>query len=157
MTITTPKGLFPKPIIDIGNGFIKFIARCVDLNQDAYIGEAMEIGNNGELIKFTTAQPDYNTGVTVAQFIPDDDRYFVAKKCGAEILHNQKAAASGYGIGDAVYQTAEGTWTITDESTAESLLRTPGFIVGPADRITAGVIKGINDTFTGTEPLDILI
>ncbi|KKN42896.1 hypothetical protein LCGC14_0708700 [marine sediment metagenome] len=156
MTITTAGGMWAKPIKEIGNGYIKFIARCIDLGADLYIGTGMEIGNNGELIKYTTAQPDWQTGITVAELIPDDDRYFIAKKNGAEILHNQKLAST-YGIGDAVYQTGAGTWSLCDESDAESLLHTPAFVVGPADRFTAGVLKDIDDAFTSTEGIDILI
>ena len=116
----------------------------------------MEIGNDGELVIFTTAQPDFNSCITVAEPIVDDDRYFLAKKKGAEILHNQKLAGA-YVIGDCVYQTAAGTWTITDESTAASLLVDPAFVVGPCDRITSTAVKGIDDALSATEPVDILI
>lgn len=157
MAKTTASGVWHQGIKAIGNGWIKFIARTADIGATTYwVGQAMEIGNDGELLIFTTAQPDYNTGVTVAEPIVDNDRYFLAKKKGAEILHNQKLAGT-YKIGDALYQTAAGTWTLTDESTAASLLCDPAFLVGPADRVTATVLKGIDDAFTATEPVDILI
>ncbi len=153
---TVASDVWHKPIKEIGNGYIKFIARTADIGATTYwVGQAMEIGNDGELLIFSTAQPDYNTGVTVAEPIVNTDRYFLAKKKGAEILHNQKLAST-YVIGDCVYQTAAGTWTITDESTAASLLVDPAFVIGPADRVTATVLKGIDDTFTATEPVDIL-
>ena len=105
---------------------------------------------------FTTGQPDHPTGVTVAETIIDDDRYFLAKKKGAKILHNQKLAGA-YVIGDAVYESSKGVWTHTDESTVESLLHEAGFVVGPEDRITDNVVKDIDDALTATEPVDILI
>jgi hypothetical protein len=157
MAKTAASDVWHTAIKEIGNGWITFIARTADIGATTYwVGQAMEIGNDGELLIFTTAQPDYNTGVTVAEPIVDDDRYFLAKKKGAEILHNQKLAGA-YVIGDCVYQTAAGTWTITDESTAASLLVDPAFVVGPVDRITGGVLKGIDDAFAATEPVDILI
>ena len=156
MAKTAASDVWESGIKATGNGWVKFIARINDIGATTYwVGTALEIGNDGELLLFTTAQPDYNTGVTVAEPIVDDDRYFLAKKKGAEILHNQKLAST-YKIGDAVYQTAAGTWTLTDESTGASLLADPAFIVGPADRVTSGVIKGIDDAFTATEPVDIL-
>ncbi|KKN10007.1 hypothetical protein LCGC14_1040900 [marine sediment metagenome] len=157
MAKTTQKLTWAKPIKEIGNGYIKFIAKVEDIGANVwYAGTGMMIGNNGAMIKFATTQPDYPTGVTIAEEIVDNDLFFIAKKNGAEILHNQKLA-SAYDIGTAVYKTAAGIWTLTDESTAESLLHTTGFVIGPADRFTSGVLKGINDALTATEPVDILI
>lgn len=157
MAKTTPKLTWHKAIKAIGNGWVKFIAKTADIGATTYwVGQGMELGDDGELVIFTTAQPDFLPQVTVAEPIVDDDRYFIAKKKGAEILHNQKLVGT-YGIGDAVVQTAAGTWTLADKDTAAHLLMDLGFVIGPEDRVTATVIKDINDAFTTTEPVDILL
>ncbi|MCP4550887.1 MAG: hypothetical protein GY834_02350 [Bacteroidetes bacterium] len=73
-----------------------------------------------------------------------------------KILHNQQLAST-YKIGDVVYESATGVWTYADKDTAASLLMRPGIICGPADRITATVVKDIDDAFTATEGVDICV
>ena len=157
MAKTTASLVWHKAIKAIGNGWVKFIGKTADIGATVYyVGQGMELGDDGEMVIFTTAQPDFLPQITVAEPIVDDDRYALYKKKGAEILHNQKLAGT-YKIGDAVVQTGLGTWTLADKDTAAHLLMDLGFVIGPEDRITATVLKGIDDAFTATEPVDILI
>ena len=139
-----------------GNGWVKFVGKTADIGATTYwVGQAMELGDDGEFLIYTTAQPDYSY-VTVAEPIVDDDRYALYKMLGGEVLHNQKLAG-GYKVGDAVYQTAAGTWTYMDKDTAASIICAVGIVIGPADRITAAAVKDIDDAFSTTEPVDILL
>ena len=110
----------------------------------------------GNLTTFVTIDPDWNSMTTVAEDIADNDRYCLVKKVGAEILHNQKLAA-GYQIGAAVYKTAAGTWSHVDHAVAACLLSEIGIVVGPADRVTATALKGIDDALSATEPVNICL
>ena len=92
----------------------------------------------------------------LAEDVADDDVYCLIKKKGAEILHNQKLAGA-YQIGTAVYKSAAGTWTVADKDTAASLLSDLGIVCGPADRITSGAVKDIDDALSATEPVDICV
>jgi len=143
-----------EPIKAIGNGWIKLIVKISDA--EVLQGNGMEVAT-GEMCLFTTGQPDWQPGMSYAEDTISGDIYIIAKKKGAEILHNQKLAAGTYKIGDPVYKTAAGTWTICAQATAGSLLTEVGIICGPADRITATVLKGITDTFLATEPVDICL
>lgn len=157
MAKTAASDVWHKPIKRIGNGYIDLIMRCADLGGDWFAGSQMEVGDDGIFGKFVTASPDAPFAhVVVAEDIADDDTYFLGRKYGAEILHNQKLAAS-YQIGTAVYKTAAGTWTVADKDTAGSLLSNLGIVCGPADRITAGVVKDIDDALLATEPVDICV
>ena len=157
MAKTKASDVWHKPIKFIGNGFIEFIARCADQGASRFVGHAMQMGDIGEWIVYATAVADYQGGfLEVAEEIADDDRYFLAKRAGCKILHNQKLAGA-YVIGDGVVQTSTGTWTLMDKDTAGHMLMKAGIVVGPADRVTATVIKDIDDALTATEPVDILI
>lgn len=138
---------------------IDFIARCSDQGGSLYVGQGMMLANvDGELTVASgmgTAD-HFDYGLSVAEEIADDDRYFLCHKDSGKILHNQ-VLASTYKVGDAVYQTSTGTWTYAKSSTGASLLTRLGFVAGPEDRITASAVKGIDDAFTATEPVDILI
>jgi hypothetical protein len=154
MVKTSPSDVWHKPIKEIGNGYITLICKTVDQNEAVYAGNGMEVGDDGALTQFTTDQPDFPPNITVEEDIADGDTYFLGRKKGAKILHNQKLAST-YSIGDALYKSAAGTWTYADKDTAQSLLMEVGILCGPADRITSGVIKDIDDAFTATEPVDI--
>ena len=158
MAKTAASDVWDKGIKEIGNGYMKIIAKTADIGATTYwVGQMLELGDDGEWLIFTTASPDApGAHAEVAEPIVDNDRYCLIKIRGAEVLHNQKLAGT-YKIGDAVYQTAAGTWTHADKDTAASLLMRHGTVVGPADRITATVLKGIDDAFTATEPVDIVI
>ncbi|KKL82708.1 hypothetical protein LCGC14_1982060 [marine sediment metagenome] len=160
MAKTTAKSVWERAIKAIGNGWVKFIAKCNDIGATTfYVGQSMMLSATaGELVLAASMGTNNHTefGLSVAEPIVDNDRFFLAKKLGAEILHNQKLAST-YSIGDAVIQTATGTWTIAVSSTGAHLLQKLGFVVGPVDRVTGGVLKGIGDAFTATEPVDILI
>lgn len=156
MAKTSPSDVWNKPIKTIGNGYIDLICKCADQGGAVLAGTGMEVGDDGALTKFTTDQPDHPSGVIVAEDIADDDTYFLGRKKGATILHNQKLAST-YSIGDAVYKSDAGTWTYADKDTAESLLHEVGIVCGPADRITSGVIKDLDDAFTATEGVDICV
>ena len=151
---TAASHVWPDPIKAIGNGWIKLVCRCVDLDNAWYQGYALELEDDGQFIEYTTAQPDYNPNVVVAEDIADGDLYFLGKMKGPEILHNQKLATA-LQIGTAVYKTAAGTWTVADKDTAASLLGNVGIVCGPADRITATVLCNIDTAITATEPADI--
>jgi len=158
MAKTSQKDVWHTAIKQIGNGWAKIIAKIADIGATTYwVGQGLEIGDDGAVIIFTTASPDHPAAhFQVAEPIVDDDLFCLIKVRAPEILHNQKLAST-YEIGDCVYQTAAGTWTWADKDTAASLIGAVGFVVGPVDRITAGVVKGINDAFTATEPVDILL
>ncbi len=149
-----------KPIKEIGNGYTKLIVKIADPSGVILQGNGMEIGAvaDGEMTLFTTAQPDWQPGMSYAEDTVNGDIYIIAKKKGAEILHNQKLAST-YSIGDPVYKTAAGTWTHVqgDGGAAASLLSEVGIVCGPADRITSSVLKKITDAFTATEPVDICL
>jgi len=157
---TTQALCWKEPIKAIGNGWIKLIVKIADPTGVIYQGNGMEIGavQAGEMTLFTTGQPDWQPGMSYAEDTMTGDIYIIAKKKGAEILHNQKLATT-YSIGDPVYKTAAGTWTLVDatDSIAACLLTEIGIVCGPADRITATVLKGITDSFTATEPVDICL
>jgi hypothetical protein len=157
MAKTKQSDVWVKPIKFIGNGYIDLICACSDAGAGGIrAGTGMElVAEAGEFGIYTTAQPDW-AHMTVAEDIVDDDRYFLGRKKGASIRHNQKLAGA-YGIGDAVYKTGGGTWTIADHDVAASLLGEVGIVCGPADRITATVIKDMDDALTATEPVDICI
>ena len=143
-----------------GPGGFDFIARCPDIGATTHwVGQGYMLANvDGELCiaagMGTADHFDYS--ISVAEKIVDDDRYFLAHRDGGKVLHNQKLAGT-YKIGDALYQTAAGTWTYAKSATAASLLCRLGFLAGPTDRITSTVVKGIDDAFTTTEPVDIFI
>ena len=157
---TTQAICWPKAIKEIGNGWIKLIVKIADPVGVILQGNGMEVGAaaDGEMTLFTTAQPDWINGMSYAEDTVSGDIYIIAKKKGAEILHNQKLAST-YSIGDPVYKTAAGTWTHVqgDGGAAASLLTEIGIVCGPEDRVTAGVLKGITDAFTATEPVDICL
>lgn len=155
MAKTAQSDVYHKPIKAIGNGWIKLICFIVDQSGDLFQGTGLELHDDGSLTKFSTAQPDWCT-VSVAEDFANGDVFGLVKKKGAEILHNQKLAST-YSIGTCVYKTAAGTWTVADKDTAASLLSEVGIVCGPADRVTGGVLKGIDDAFTATEPVDICL
>jgi len=157
----TDQGLcWPTPIKAVGNGWIKLIVKIADPVGVILQGNGMEVGAvaDGEMTLFTTAQPDWQPGMSYAEDTMTGDIFIIAKKKGAEILHNQKLAST-YSIGDPVYKTAAGTWTHVqgDGGAAASLLTEVGIVCGPEDRVTGGVLKGITDAFTATEPVDICV
>jgi len=157
MAKTAASDVWYEPIKEIGNGYIKLIAQVVDTNAGILAGVGMGVSTTaGNLTIFVTADPDWNAGVTIAEDVADDDRYCLIKKIGAEILHNQKLAG-GYQIGAAVYKTAAGTWSHVDHVVGASLLTEIGIVVGPADRVTATVLKAIDDALTATEPVNICL
>jgi len=158
MAKTAASDVWYEPIKEIGNGYIKCIAQCIDLGAGGLLaGNGMAVSTTaGNLTKFATGDPDWNAGVQAAEDIIDDDRYCLIKKIGAEILHNQKLAG-GYQIGAAVYKTAAGTWSHVDHVVGASLLTEIGIVVGPADRVTATVLKAIDDALTATEPVNICL
>ena len=157
---TTQALCWHKPIKQIGNGFIKLIVKIADPVGVILQGNGMEVGAaaDGEMTLFTTAQPDWQPGMSYGEDTMTGDIFIIAKKKGAEILHNQKLAST-YSIGDPVYKTAAGTWTHVqgDGGAAASLLGEVGIVCGPADRVTSGVLKSIVDAFTATEPVDICL
>ena len=155
---TTQALCWPEPIKAIGNGWIKLIVKIADPVGVILQGNGMEIGAvaPGEMTLFTTGQPDWQPGMSYAEDTMTGDLYIIAKKKGAEILHNQKLA-TGLSIGDPVYKSAAGTWTLVAVATAACLLTEVGIVCGPADRVTGAVLKGITDAFTATEPVDICL
>lgn len=157
MAKTKQSDVWHKPIKYIGNGFIELIAACPDLGAGGLLaGHGLSLSTEaGEVAAFVTGDPDW-LNLTLAEDIVDDDRYCLVKKKGAKILHNQKLATA-LSIGDLVYKTAAGTWTIADHDTAASLLVEIGIICGPADRVTATVLKDMDDALTATEGVDICI
>ena len=157
MAKTDQDDVWNKPIKYIGNGFIELIAAIVDLGATAQAGVGLGISTTaGSLTIFVTADPDWIAGLSLAETVVDDDVFCLVKKKGAKILHNQKLSAAA-SIGSIVYHTAAGTWALADHGVAASLLVEIGIVCGPADRITATVIKNINDAFITTEPVDICI
>jgi len=142
------------------NGGFDFIARCNDIGSNTWAkGQGMMLSADAGELVLSAAPGDkdfHEYGLSVAEPIVDNDRYFLCHKDGGRVKHNQKLAA-GYNIGDALVQTATGTWTIADDDTVGHELYRLGFLVGPADRITATVLKGIDDAFSATEPADILM
>ena len=156
MAKTAASHVWGKPIKEIGNGFIKLIARIADQGGALLAHHALEMGDDGIFTKWTTDHPDWQGGITLAEDVADDDVYCLIKKKGAEILHNQKLAGA-YQIGTAVYKSAAGTWTVADKDTAASLLSDLGIVCGPADRITSGAVKDIDDALSATEPVDICV
>jgi hypothetical protein len=157
MAKTSPSDVWAKPIKEIGNGYIDLIAAIVDVGAGGLIaGIGLGLSTTaGNLTAFVSGDPDW-LNVTLEEDVVDDDRYCLIRKKGAKILHNQKLAGA-YGIGHAVYKTAAGTWTEADHDTAASLLTETGFVCGPADRITATVLKDMDDALTATEGVDICI
>jgi len=158
MAKTAASHVWKEPIKFIGNGYIKLIAQIVDpgaggIKQGVGMGVSTTAGN---LTIFVTADPDWNPGITIAEDVVNTERYCLIKKIGAEILHNQKLAGS-YQIGAAVYKTAAGTWTHADHDAGASLLTEIGIVLGPADRVTDTVLKGIDDALTATEPVNICL
>lgn len=156
MAKTAQSDVWHKPIKAIGNGWIKLICFIVDQSGALLQGNGLELHDDGSLTIFGTASPDWIPGISVAEDFADGDVYGLVKKKGAEILHNQKLAGA-YSIGTCVYKTAAGTWTVADKDTAASLLGEVGIVCGPADRVTGGVLKDIDDAFTATEPVDICL
>jgi len=157
MAKTTASSVWMEPIKEIGNGYIKLIAQVVDTAAGIKAGVGMAVSTTaGNLTIFVTGDPDWNAGITIAEDVVDDDRYCLIKKIGAEILHNQKLVGA-YQIGAAVYKTAAGTWSHVDHAVGASLLTEIGFVVGPADRVTAAVLKGIDDALSATEPTNICL
>ncbi|KKL96705.1 hypothetical protein LCGC14_1841780 [marine sediment metagenome] len=158
MAKTSASHVWFEPIKEIGNGYIKCIAQCIDLGAGGLKqGNGMAPSTTaGNLTKFVTADPDWNSGITVAEDIADDDRYCLIKKIGAEILHNQKLVGA-YQIGAAVYKTGAGLWSHVDHGVPASLLTEIGIVVGPADRVTSEVLKGINDALSTSEPVNICL
>lgn len=160
MAKTSPSDVWHKPIKQHGVSGTDFICHIADQGESLYIGNVLMISTTAGVMTQaagmgTADQHDY--GITVAEEVADDDTYCLAHMNGGRILHNQKLAST-YSIGDAVYQSSTGTWTQADSDTvAQSILMKLGFVIGPADRITATVIKDIDDAFTATEPVDILI
>lgn len=155
MAKTAASDVWHKPIKAIGNGYIDLIMRCQDQNATRYAGQQMELHDDGTFTIFATGSPDAPLAhAEVAEDIADDDTYFLGRKYGAQILHNQKLAGA-YQIGTAVYKTGAGTWTVADKDTAASLLQNFGIVCGPADRITSGAVKDIDDALSATEPVDI--
>ena len=142
------------------NGGFDFIARVADIGATVYYkGQGMTISAGaGELV--LSAGPGgkdfHEYGLSVAEKIVELDLFFLCHKDGGRVKHNQKLAGA-YKIGDALVQTATGTWTIADDDTVGHELYRLGFLVGPADRITGIDTKGIDDAFSATEPADILI
>lgn len=159
MAKTAASHVWHKGIKYRGIDGVLFIARCSDPGAAKYIGYGMMLADvDGELVLSsgpgTADHHDYS--VSVGEELANTDRYFLAYREAGRILHNQKLAA-GYKIGDAVYQSATGTWSYAKSSTGACKLQRLGFVVGPVDRITATVVKGIDDALTATEPVDILI
>lgn len=142
------------------SGGFDFIARISDIGVTTYyVGQGMMLSDNAGELELAAApgtKEFHEYGLSVAEKIIELDVYFLCHKDGGRILHNQKLAGN-YEIGDALVQLATGTWTISDDDTAGHELRRLGFLVGPADRMTGDVVKGIDDAFTGAEPVDILI
>ena len=156
MAKTAQSDVWMKPIKFIGNGYIDLICALADPGGDVFEGVGLGLSTEaGEATIFVTADPDWQF-LTVAEDFANGDRYGLVRKKGASIRHNQKLAGA-YGIGDIVYKTAAGTWTIADHDAAGSLLAECGIVCGPGDRITGGVLKGIDDALTATEPVDICI
>ena len=155
---TTASAVWHTAIKYSGPGGFDFIARCTDPGAAKYIGYGMMLADVDGELKLTTGPGTadiHDYGLSVAEELANEDRYFLCHKDGGKILHNQKLAST-YKIGDALYQSATGTWTYAKSSVVGKLFRL-GFLVGPVDRITGTVLKGIDDTFTATEPVDILI
>ena len=156
MAKTAPSDVWSKPIKKIGNGFIDCIVFTVDDATTWWVGQGMQYGDDGAFIKYATGVADFINGMlTLVEPKVDDDTYCLARKYGAEVLHNQKLAGA-YGIGKGVYQTAAGTWTLLDKDTAAAMLMRPGIVGGPSDRITSSVLKGIDDAMSATEGVDII-
>lgn len=160
MVKTSPSDVWHKPIKQHGLNGTDFICHIVDQNEALYVGNKLMVhttaGTMTQAAGMGTAdQHEYN--ISVAEEVADGDTYCLAHMPGGKILHNQKLAGT-YSTGDCLYQSATGTWTQADSDTvAQSILMSVGFLVGPADRITSTVIKDIDDAFTATEPVDILI
>lgn len=148
--------VWPTIIKAVGNGWIDVVAKMTDVAANWFKGQGLQMGDDGAWILYVTANADFIGGfVVLSEPKVDDDTYGLVRKFGAEILHNQ-VIASTYKCGDGVVQTAAGTWTLFDKDTAAHMLMRPGIIAGPEDRITSGVLKGINDAFTSTEGIDIV-
>ena len=148
--------VWPTTIKAIGNGWVDVVALMTDVAENWFKGQALQMGDDGAWIKYATGVADFIGGFCVlSEPKVDNDTYGLVRKFGAEILHNQKLAGA-YKNGDGVVQTAAGTWTLFDKDTTAHMLMRPGIVVGPVDRVTAGVLKGINDALTATEPVDIL-
>jgi len=155
MAKTTPSLVWHKPIKVIGKGYIDLICKTPDIGATTYwAGQGLELGDDGAFVKFTTDQPDYMPNIVVVEDIVESDLYFLGRKHGAKILHNQLLAGT-YTIGTGVYKTAAGTWTIADKDTPASLLVEVGIVCGPGQRVTGGVMKTMDDTFSVTEGVDI--
>ena len=156
MVKTKANDVWHRAIKAEGNGWVDCIAFMTDVAENWFKGQGLQMGAAGAWIKFVTAVADFEPGfVVLSEPKVDNDTYGLVRKYGAEILHNQKLAST-YKIGDGVVQTAAGTWTIFDSGTAAHMLMRPGIVCGPEDRVTATVLKGIDDAFTATEGVDIL-
>ena len=155
---TAPSDVWTTPIKAIGNGWIKLIAKITDPGGGGLLATSgLELAAAAsEFALYTTAQPDWEHGISLAEDAVNTDVYALVKKKGAEILHNQ-VLVGAYSIGDPVYKTAAGTWTIAAGNVATSLLHECGIVCGPADRITSTVLKDMDDAFTTTEPVDICV
>lgn len=158
MAKTSPSDVWHKPIKEEGNGYIDLICACVDVGAGGLKAGVPMLPSTtgGNFTAFVTADPDAPSNLTVAEDIVDDDRYFLGRKRGAKILHNQKLAGA-YGIGHGVYKTGAGTWTELDHDAAASLIVESGIVCGPADRITGGDVKDIDDALSATEGVDICV
>ena len=157
MAKTSASHVWKEPIKAIGNGWIKVIAQVVDTAAGIKQGVGMGVSTTaGNLTIFVTADGDWNAGITIAEDVADNDRYCLIKKIGAEILHNQKLAGA-YQIGAAVYKTASGTWSHVDHAVGASLLTEIGTVLGPADRVTAEVLKDMDDALSTSEPCCICL
>ena len=155
---TSPSHVWKEPIKAIGNGWIKLVAKITDPGGGGLLATSgLELAAAAsELTLYTTAQPDWVHDISLAEDAVNLDVYALIKKKGAEILHNQKLAGA-YSIGDPVYKTAAGTWTIAAGNVATSLLHELGIVCGPADRVTATVVSNMDTVFTTTEPVDICV
>ncbi|KKL73407.1 hypothetical protein LCGC14_2075210 [marine sediment metagenome] len=157
MAKTDQDDVWSKPIKEIGNGYIELIAACVDFGATWQAGHGLALSTTaGSLTIFVTADPDWIAGLELAETVVDDDVFCLVRKKGAKILHNQKLSAAA-SIGSVVYKTTAGVWALADHGVAVSLLGAIGIVCGPADRITATVIKNINDAFSTTEPVDVCV
>ncbi len=158
MVKTAASHVWKEPIKEIGNGYMKVIAQIVDpgaggIRQGVGMGVSTTAGN---LTVFVTVDPDWNAGITISEDVVNTERYCLIKKIGAEILHNQKLAGA-YQIGAAVYKTAAGTWSHVDHAVPACLLTEIGIVIGPADRVTDSVLKGIDDALSASEPVNICL
>jgi len=160
MAVDTRKKVWYKPIKDINNGYIELVCNISDPVGDLPVGHQMMLADvAGEMCK-ATAMGDGNHveyGFSVAEAVASGDVFALLRKVGAKILHNQKLVGA-YSIGDAVIGIAGGgAWTQAKSATAQHKDYKIGIVCGPADRYEGAVLRGIEDAFTATEPVDICI